>query len=250
MPLSVAGVSVVHIRRPLPPTFSSSSRDLGVFVFPEPHRNEEQLIWLDLRELVGVAGYDPSNSGVATNGVARGVTAIPLSVCPAVLVQRNDHVKPMSRRALPRSWNSVWRQFPIPQLRCWITCRIFESVNDMFSNTFSNDLTVQDLAFELRITFGLTRKNLSEYHPSTLVADTNGVALGVTPRVPLLAFLPYSSSVDDYMRTLYDKILRYLVFFLPTNVGRQSLERASPRHGRSTSCTGQKGLGHQVGSAC
>ena len=33
----------------------------------------------------------------------------------------------------------------------------------MFSNTFSNDLTVQDLAFALRVTFGLTRKNLSEF---------------------------------------------------------------------------------------
>ena len=31
-------------------------------------------------------------------------------------------------------------------------------VNDMFSNTFSNNLTVQDLAFALRTTFGLTRK--------------------------------------------------------------------------------------------
>ena len=33
---------------------------------------------------------------------------------------------------------------------CWIACRISESVYDMFSNTFSNDLTVQDLVFVLR----------------------------------------------------------------------------------------------------
>ena len=53
----------------------SSSSGKVINPFPEPHRNEEQLIWLDLRELVGVAGYDSSNPGVATNGVAQGVTA-------------------------------------------------------------------------------------------------------------------------------------------------------------------------------
>ena len=58
---------------------------------------------------------------------------------------------------------TVWRPSPMPWRRCWITCRIFESVNDMFSNTFSNDLTVQYLEFALRTTFGLTRKSLSEF---------------------------------------------------------------------------------------
>ena len=51
----------------------------------------------------------------------------------------------------------------MPWRRCWITCRIFKVVNDMFSNTFSNDLTVQDLAFALRTTFDLTRKSLTMF---------------------------------------------------------------------------------------
>ena len=79
----------------------------------------------------------------------------------------------------------------------------------MFNNTFSNDLTVQ-IWFCIAHYISLSRQNLSEftgYHPSTLVADTNGVALGVTPRVLPLAFLPYSSSGDDNMKALCNKIL-------------------------------------------
>ena len=127
---------------------------------------------------------------------------------------------------------TVWRPSPMPWRRCWITCRIFESVNDMFSNTFSNDLTVQYLAFALRTTFGLTRKSLSEFtvSPKHLGCRHKWCCPWSHTASTTVMFLPYSSSGDDHMRALCDKRSRWMDVLSPNKMSdRQSLWRALPR---------------------
>ena len=123
---------------------------------------------------------------------------------------------------------AVWRSFPC------------ESVNDMFSNTFSNDLTVRS-GF-------LTRKNLSEFTGITQAPwlPTQWCCSWSHTASTTVEFLLYSSSGDDYMKALCNKISRHR-FLSPNKMsGRQFPGRALPRHGRSALCTGQN-LNNRLG---